>query len=256
MTAGNGRRASRHLLFATRLAAVTDAPRWIAFRDRLIDLWMESPGWNSTYGMHFVEQPTTDSQHGSGQYAAGLRTMSTFHIGFIAESFYQAYLATGRPEIREQIVAMARFADTYGLDPTYLYSGIWLGVNINTDEPWHNYSANGVPTFWDPVYSTSLVNLLVMGSMYTGDGQLYNRAKYFFNRSSKARARQNSMPVRLTPDDEVDHFVDSVFSSSSGDFFRAFNKGELHYTYLMFDPAARGAGDFIAPEAPTNITIK
>ena len=151
---------------------------------------------------------------------------------------------------------MARYVDQYGLDPTYQYSGSWFGLNINTDKPFHNYSAGGTPTFWDPYYSTSLVNLLVMGSMYTGDSQLYNRAKYFFNQSSKARSQSGSLPRRVTPDDEVDHFIDTVFSSSSGDFYFAFNKGELKYTYLLFDPAVRGGVEFIAPEAPTNLSTE
>jgi hypothetical protein len=123
-------------------------------------------------------------------------------------------------------------------------------------QPIHNYSYDGVPTFWDPVYGTSLANVLVMGARFTGESRLYNRAKEFFNRSSKAKARLGQLPERRAADDEVHHFVDSVFASATQNFFFDFNKGELRFTYLMFDPASRGPIDLVPPESPSNLVIQ
>lgn len=255
MFTANARRGGRHLLFATRLAEATNSQRWIALRDRLLDLIMQSPDWSSR-GMYFASEQQTDNKFAAGAYASGVRAMAAFHVGILAESLYHAYRVTGRADVRDRIVAMAQFVDRYGMDPNYEYTGSWFGVNINTGEPVHNYSYGGTPTFWDPVYGTSLANVLVMGAKYTGEGRLYNRAKEFFNRSSKAKARGGQMPTREAADDEVHHFVDSVFASATQNFFLAYNKGELKYTYLLFDPASRGPIDMVPPKAPANLIVE
>jgi hypothetical protein len=128
------------------------------------------------------------------------------------------------------MVAMARYAYAYGLDPTYQYTGSSFGI-VN-GQIWHNYSANGPTTWWDPVYTTSLVNTLVRGYKYTGDRSFYDKARYYFNRGTKG-TYGSITPV--APDNVVHHFVDTRFSSSSESFFFDYNKGELQYTYLLFE---------------------
>lgn len=222
------RGGARHLILISHLAEATQAQRWITLRDKLIDLWMQSPDWDPR-GMYFVGDYQTDNYvDKAGAYAAGLRAQSTFQIGILSEALFQAYRGTGRTDIRDRIVAMARFVDQYGLDSTYQYAGSWFGL-LNGN-PWHNYSAGGIPTFWDPTYTTSLVNTLVLGYKFSGDRALYDRAKHFFNRGTKSV--YGSPTARSSPDNVVDHFVDTKFAF---DFWLAYNKGELQYTYLIFE---------------------
>ncbi len=227
------RQGARHLLLATRVAEVTKMPRWIDLRDKLLNLWLQSPDWDPR-GMYFVGDWQTDNDvpgAGAGAYASGLRAQSAFQIGILAEAFYQAYRTSGRTELRDRLTAMARFIDQYGLDATYQYTGSWFGVKNGV--AWHTYSAGSSVTFWDPNYSISLVDALVMGFKTTGDRSFYDRAKHFFNRGTKGV--WGSPTQRDAPDNVAAHFVDTVFDSSSGNFYFAYNKGVLQYAYLLFE---------------------
>ncbi len=73
----------------------------------------------------------------------------------------------------------------------------------------------------------------MFGHKFTGDQQLLIRAKQFFNRGMKGL--YGDPEKRAAADDVVHHFVDSRFDSSSEDFYLAFNKGELQYTYAIFE---------------------
>ena len=225
------RQPARHLLLATRLAEVTANPRWIGLRDRLINLWVASPDWSSAYGMYFESAEQTDYGLGAGAYAAGIRINSAFQIGVLAEAFYETYRTTGRQDVKAKLIAMANYVNTYGLDPTYQYTGSRFGQKNGV--VWHNYSSGGSATFWDPVYTTSLVNTLVIGYKLTGTTALLTQAKTFLNRGTKGIYGD---PIgRAAGDTQVHHFIDSTFDSSSGDFYFRYNKGELQYTYLLFE---------------------
>lgn len=237
------RQGARHLLLATRLAEVTKKQRWITLRDKLINLWLQSPDWDAQRGMYFMGQwytdeeiaPTTDCKYTgapSCPYEQGARIVPSFHITMLTEAFDQAYRTTGNVDLKNRIVAMAKFVDQYGMDATYQYSGKTFGI-VN-GQPWSSYSGEQNPvTFWDPVYTTSLVNTLVRGYKYTADPHFYDRAKYFFNRGTKGI--YGSPTAREASDNVVGHFVDTVFASSTGFFYLDYNKGELQYTYLMFE---------------------
>ena len=41
---------------------------------------------------------------------------------------------------------------------------------------------------------------------------------------------------RAAGDTEVHHFVDSTYGSATSYFYFDYNKGELQYTYLLFEP--------------------
>lgn len=228
------REGARHLLLATRAAEVTKNPRWIALRDRLIDLWLQSPDWDAR-GMYFFGDDETNNYLGAGSYAAGARIVSPFQIGILTDAFDQAYQTTGRTELRDRLIAMAKFIDQYGLDPGCQYTGYRFG--IRDGKPWHSYTDGNTSActagHWDSSYTTSLVNSLVRGYKYTGDTRYYERAKYFFNRGTKGVYGNPS--IRTALDTEVHHFVDTRFDSSSGNFFMNYNKGELQYTYLLFE---------------------
>jgi hypothetical protein len=223
------RQAARHLLLAVRVAGATGNARWITLRDRLLELWMRSPDWD-VRGMYFVGDWTTDYILGNGAYSAGARIQSAFEIGVLSEALYHAWRATGRTDVRDRLVAMARYIDVNGLESTYQYTGSWYG--FVRGEAWHNELSASPPSA-DPVYTTSQVNTLVMGYKFTGDRRLYQRAVYFFNRGTKGV--YGSATERAAGDAEVHHFVDTVFDSSHNNFYLAYNKGELQYTYLIFE---------------------
>jgi hypothetical protein len=251
MTAGSGRTPGRHLILATRLAAVTGDARWIALRNKLVDLMMQSPGYHPI-GTYHMNEFHTDNKHGDGLYASGVRVLPSFHTGIIAEGLYQVYLTTGRTDVRDRIIEMANFMDQYGLEESTQWAGKTLGVNINTDESWHSYNPGG---FWEPIYTISLANLLAMGSKLSGDTRLYDRAKYFLNRATKWRSNYPNPPIRVAPDNEVHHFLDTVFASSTANFYLANNRGELQYAYLLFDPTLRTSGASQIPSAPTSLSV-
>lgn len=227
------RRPARALLLVTRVAEATKNARWITLRDKLIDIWLQSSGWDAGRGMYFMGQGSTDDRVGAGAYAAGARIQSSFQTTLLAEAFYQAYRTTGRTELKDRIVTMARFVDQYGMDPLYQYTGIYFGIVNGTI--YHSFSATcGTScTDADPVYTTSLVNALVLGYKLTGDRTLYDRAKHFFNRGTKGI--HGSITARTAADYVVGHFVDTQFGSGTGYFYLANNKGELQYTYWIFE---------------------
>jgi hypothetical protein len=222
------RAGARHLLLATRVAEVTGSPRWIALRDKLINLWMQSPDWDSR-GMYVMTGDDYFTQR-------GISVTHTYHQAILTEAFAHVVRTTGRTDVRDRIVAMARFDAQYGLDPYYQYSGKEFGFAPD-GSLFHTYSdgCGTTCTFWDSVYTTSLVNTLVRGYKYTGDCTLYQRAKYFFNRGTKAVYGEPLQ--RAAADNQVGHFIDTQFASSTNFVYLDNNKGELQYTYLMFEPA-------------------
>jgi hypothetical protein len=245
------------LLFATRLAEVTGDSRWIQLRDKILNLILQSPQWDPTYGTYFVGDWMTDQEGGAGAYAAGLRIASSFQLAILNEAFSRVYRATGNPELKNRMISMARFVDQYGIDPTYQYTASWWGVK--NGQPWHSYSAIQPVTFWDPVYTTELVNILVRGYKYTGDINFLNRAKHFFNRGTKGI--YGSTTQRQAADNVVGHFIDTTFDSSTSNFYLAYNKGELQYTYLIFENGGfptveAGTSPPSAPMAPSGLTVK
>lgn len=226
------RQVGRHLLLVTRLAEVTGDPRWESLRDRIIDTLLASAEWDDDYGMYFYGDWATDGELGQGAHAAGARIVSAFQLGVLSEAFDHAYRVTGREQLRERMVAMAGFVDEYGLDETYRYTGSSFGIVGGA--PYHNYSASEPVGFWDPVYTTSLVNVLMRGFRYTCDTRYYERAQEFFIRGNGGIYGE---PVeRAAPDDTVHHFVDTIFASATAEFYLDYNKGELQYTYLLFSP--------------------
>jgi hypothetical protein len=177
-------------------------------------------------------------------YAAGDRAVSSFHIGQLAEAFFAAWLSPNatparKTALRSKIVAMATWMRANGLDPTYRYCSSTLGIK-GSGGAWWSYSLNPNVTFWDGVYTTSLVNLLVMGYKFTGDSTFLSGpasdghypAQYCFSRGTKSVYGSTTQQV---PDNVVGHFVDTTFDSSTENVYLAYNKGELQYTYLLFE---------------------
>ncbi|HKP95496.1 MAG TPA: hypothetical protein VJ385_07050 [Fibrobacteria bacterium] len=227
---------ARHLHLITRLAEVTGKKRWIDLRDLLINLWMKSPDWDGK-GMYFVGDWQTDYKLGEGSYAAGIRIMPSFQLGVLTEAFAQAYRTTQDPRIKEKMIAMARFVEKYGLDPKYEYTGSHFGLKNGVI--YHDYSAKTTVDFWDPAYTTSLVNTLVWGYKLTGDKALLDKAFHYYDRGNKGI--YGEAVKRSGVDGQIHHFADSRFSSASENQYLDYNKGELQYTWALFDQNKPGA---------------
>lgn len=230
------RQAARHLLLVTRVAEATGSNRWIQLRDQILARILDSPMWDSARGMYFYGDWMTDNTYGAGAYAAGTRVQSPFQLGVLAEALYHAYRVTGNTTVRARLVAMAEFVYQHGLDPTYQYTGSSFG--LRNGQTLHNYNATQSATldcnaFWDPVYTTSLVNLLVTGYKFTGERRYYDRARVHFNRGSKSLYGEAC--ARAAADNVAHHFVDTRFATGSGNFYLDYNRGELQYTYLLFE---------------------
>lgn len=228
------RQIGRHLLIASRLAELSDDPRWPTLRDTIIERLLAAPEWDAERGMYFLGEWGTDEYLGMGSWQNGARIQSPFMIGVLGEGMDHAYRTTGNEELRTRMIAMAGFVDEYGLDPDYQYTASMFG--IVDGEVWHGYAAEEPVEFWDPVYTTSLVNTLVRGWRYSCDPAFYERARFFFERGNRGIYGE---PVETAaPEGTIHHFVDTRFDTSSGSFFYDYNKGELQYTYLIFDPEA------------------
>ncbi|MEZ4222380.1 MAG: hypothetical protein R3B13_15690 [Polyangiaceae bacterium] len=226
------RQIGRHLLFITRLAEVTGDARWATLRDQIIDTLMASAEWDEAEGVYFLGEWSTDQILQPNAYAQGARIVSSFQIGVLSEAMDHAYRTTGREVLRTRLVAMARFVEKHGLDPEFDYTASTFG--IVGGKTFHSYSAEKPVSFWDPVYTTSLVNTLMRGYRYTCEPHFFESAKHFFSRGNTGIYGE---PLeRAAPVGEVHHFVDAVFASASGNFYFDYNKGELQYTYLLFEP--------------------
>lgn len=264
MAWGGMRGTGRNLKLAVEVARATGDAQAIELRDRLIDLWLASNDWEDQYGMYWwgnnAAQENTVLFPGS--YAAGWRMVSAFHVGVLADALYEAYLATGRADVRTRLLALARAVAVMGIDPKFQYTASFWGRRPD-GTLWHSYSepqAGGSQTtnWWDFVYTTSLVNTLVIGyKLGAGDGFL-SLARHYFNRGTKGDLAANDPNVREVADNVCAHFVDTRFDSSTGNQMLAYNKGELQYTYLIFEnggaPTVSGArtalGDFCAALQP------
>jgi hypothetical protein len=240
------RRPGRHLILAARLYEVTGDTRWANLRDKIVDLVLNSSDWHKTYGMYFWGQWETDQKIGTGAYAAGYRGYWPTGIAILAEAFWQVWRTTGSPAVKDRLVSMATFVDKFGLDPVVQYAGYTAGVDPN-GKPYHSGLA-------DSSYTTSLVNILVMGYKLTGNSALLSRAKTFFNRGTKGV--YGSTTIRLCADDKVHHFVDTIFASSTNYVYLDRNRAELLYTYLIFENGGNPIIEGAAPSPPRNLRIE
>src|SRR5262249_37376839 len=75
--------------------------------------------------------------------------------------------------------------------------------------------------------------LFVMAYKFTGNSHWLDTAKAWFNRGTKGT--YNNLSRRQAADNAVGHFIDTEFETSNGNFYLAHNKGELLYTYLIFE---------------------
>jgi hypothetical protein len=163
--------------------------------------------------------------------------------------------------MRAKIVAMATWMLHNGLDPTYRYCSDILGIKGSGGAWWSDSLNLTTPlpaeTNWDGAYTVAIVNVLVMGYKFTGDPNFLDAtpannlypARYCFNRGTKnifgsttKREGPNGSTVTAPgpglgagPENVAYHFVDTRYDTSTGNYYLYNNKGELQYTYLIFE---------------------
>jgi hypothetical protein len=243
------RQSGRHIILAARLHEATGDARWSALCERIVNLVLGSSDWSETYGMYFWGEWQTDSDLWSGAYAAGYRAYWPAGIAILAEGLWHTWRTSRNASLKNQIesrlISMANFIDRYGLHPTVQYAGYIAGIDPKGDP--HHVGLD------DPNYTTSLVNLLVMGYKLTGKAAFLERAKTFFNRGTKGVYGSNTQ--RLCADDEVHHFVDTIFASSTGYLYLDRNRAELLYTYLIFENGGNPTIESSRPSPPQNLRL-
>ena len=131
---GGTRAEGRHLLLLSRLSEVTGHPRWRTLLDTLVHRLVTTGAWNDTYGTYFLGRTSTENNFGAGAHAAGIRVISAFYQGVLAEGFGAAYRVTQHPELRARLIRMAQFAKTYGPHPTDGFYPYVFGINTQTGE--------------------------------------------------------------------------------------------------------------------------
>lgn len=251
----------RHLQCAVRVAEATGNAVWTTWRNKMISMLTAASNWNATTpsvgGMYFMNQFQTDARLFSGAYSQGGRIQSPFHIGLLAEGMWHAYRVTGNTIIRDRLISMAQYVDAYGLSDTYGYTGNTYGISPTCGK-WHSYSGcsgtgEGTASFWDPYYTISQVNLLVMAYKLTGNQSYYDRAHHFWRRGTKARYRGGQLPSRIS-DNQINHYMDTRSDSATGHRYLDYNKGELQYTYLLFESGSPAPSS--PPSPPKNLSVR
>lgn len=222
-----GRRWARQLRFAVRAAEVSPIAPNIAWRNKVIDLVLQTPNWDAARNMYWMTSQGTDSRRGSGAYAAGDRISVTFHMGIWMEALWHAWRVLDAEQdpraaaARQRIIDMATFYRDVGPDSSGQIH-LNLGYNINSGAIIRG-GGSGSPTM---VYNLGPINGLVMAYKFTGDASYLNLAWTLY------RNWQNSQSGNAGV---VEHYVDSELSSATGFSFLANNKGELQYVYALFE---------------------
>ncbi len=79
------------------------------------------------------------------------------------------------------------------------------------------------------------IHAFAVGYRYTCESTFMRSAQQYFERGNRGIYGE---PINTSsPEGEINHFVDTVFDTSSSNFYLGFNKGELQYTYLLFEPS-------------------
>ncbi len=249
------RQYGRWLQVACNQAQLNPIPRWTNLLDKVINNLMLSTDWedktNSPIrfgGMYFTSGfagPYTDSGITEAQYAAGRRGQSSFSTSILVEGFWRAWLITGRTDVKNRLIEMAKFAYYYAHNPSFVnvmcgsYYGHDKGGYWTSHPGGAHTNPNTSPT--DCSYDTSQVNTLVFGYKLTGHKGMLRRAHIHLRKGTQyTDSGYNPNPGSVygetkKPDNEVDHFLDTQVDTSSGSVQFGFNKGELQYAYQVFE---------------------
>lgn len=235
-----GRDIARWLILFCYLAHATGKAKWVNWRNALIDRyavasnWLEAPTMGIVQGGHYFcnrAWMSTNEQGGTGAYDAGRRSNSVFMYGLHAEAVWRAFLATGRADMRDKLVKMARFIQYYGHVPSHAvpFTGAFMGHQNGAI--WHREGSSGAANC---SYDASVVNTLVWGYKLTGDANLLARANAHFRQTTRWREGGPwDGSAALVGPTEVHAFVDTRRNLDLTYFTH--NRGQLQYCYQLFE---------------------
>lgn len=241
---GGGRSWARWTILATYLAQALGTAKWVNYRNALLNRYANTSSWEEAGtggivqgGHYFVSRstyldvPTWNNTGTVTTYDAGRRLNSTFMYALHAEAVWRGYLATGRADLRDKLIKMARFVQYYGHDPSHSMAFASAYFGHESGNYWHrNINASAAAT-----YDISVVNTLVWGYKLTRDNALLDRAKIHFRQGTRwleAEPGATGRGPEVTATD-VWAFVDTRKNNSNR--FFTHNKGQLQYCYQLFE---------------------
>jgi hypothetical protein len=239
------RRWARQLRTAVCAAEVSPTTANVAWRDKLIDMVLQAPEWNSRYGMYFYGRYATANTWGF-DYAGGERIANTFHMGIWLDAMWHSWrvlsaAGDGRAAtIQQRLIGMATYYRDYGRGSDGRVP-LLTGVNLNTGQR-IQYASYGVAD----TYTMSPVNGLVFAYKFTGDRSYLDAAWALWLRTQQTRWGSNT----------IGHYADSLLDSSYGYIFLDQNKGELQYVYALFENGGDPVVISARPEPPTGLTVQ
>jgi hypothetical protein len=244
------RRWARQLRLAVCAAEVSPTAFNKAWRDKVIDIVLNSPDFDDNYKMYFYDEGQTTKK--GYDYAGGERVTNTFHMGLWMDSMWQAWrtLSAGgdarAATIRERLVGMASFFKNYG-PTTDGRIPLLAGINVNTGT---RLDTSGSGFGNTDVYTISPVNGLVFAYKFTGDQRYLDAAWSLWLRFQESESGKVAT---------ISHYADSQLSSANGYRLLRHNKGELQYVYALFENGGEPtivSSDIKPPAAPANLQIQ
>ncbi len=162
--------------------------------------------------------------------------ISSFEFAVLNEGLSDYYELTQDSEVFRRLILMANFAKVHGVDTNVNHTGHWLLVDaFAAGNIFHSGLDASTPL--DPFYTCTMINVLTRGYLLTGDSTYLDRAKFYWDRSSKAVAGDSYPFPNRAGNNVIGHFMNKNFLS--GNIFYI-GDGELTYVGLLF-PAANGA---------------
>jgi len=238
---GGGRQMARNFLLITRAYEATQSSRWKTATDFLGQLFIQATDWDSR-GSYM-------SSDGSG-----VKSMGPFHFGFVNHAMGRYYELTGNLQMRDKLIAMGNFGQTYGLDPVSNATGVSIIFDNPSPGDWRHDSYGGPPGDYE--YTQSFIDSMVRAYRITKDNSLLDRAKTQWSYANRGTYGTLN-PV--APPGQVGRFMNADFTSVSGWRYYDHNKGDLSYGHLFFYDASRsssGPPDNVTPASPKNLRIR
>jgi hypothetical protein len=287
MSRVESRAYARRLIVACYVSMMNPTARWVDLRNHLIDLWVQSPGWeDSTNGIiqiggnHFCGRPAGGGSFAgwtAAVYDLGFRWNAAHHYGLHNEALWLAYKLTGRTDVRDMLVQMGRYTLYYAWDPRHvnsMHGTRWGhrpdGTHLAAWSDEYNITTPGVP---DPAgqqpnwtdettaptdnNEISDVNGLVYAYKLTGETAFLKRAREHL-RMATCFSSFAAGATKLA-ENEVHFFLDTRKDNSTRYF--AGNKGLLQYSAHIFEnggavslePSATWQPPYAVPTSPGEV---
>src|SRR4029453_8301695 len=178
-----------------------------------------------------------------GTYAyprqAGGWYMSPHHNAELHTAFARYDERIGNPEVKRRLIRMSEFARDHALHPKWQHSAKSLSLDVPQPGAiqYQDWNDDAEPIM-NPYHTFVFVDTLVRGYRLTGDKTFLNRARYFWDRGSKAQFKKPAN-YRVVGDGAVGPFANAHFNCCGTHpiFFKM--NGELQFVSLLFWDAAR-----------------